>query len=219
MALATAFAFLVLLSSGASDVVPSGDEPSSTPLLPVPREHPNHTKGEVGKACSCWSWCHPQEVSDFFHRLPVVHSTGSPWVSYLRALYGREDVPLPLDLGSFGAFRLPPDNALVLGGGLGLPFSHRCDKATAMRARMPPCFEAGFEGTRRAGTERCEKWLNLTEARESTRPRMPDEKLSLQKSNYLELRWELPPAASSEPIQRSQRTQSPCSMEYLRTAS
>ena len=54
-------------------------------------------------ACYCFSTCDPYSTRNFLHQLPsVIRSEESPWVPYLRAVYG--DVSFPFDMTQLNYF-------------------------------------------------------------------------------------------------------------------
>ncbi|KAG8458166.1 hypothetical protein KFE25_011697 [Diacronema lutheri] len=103
--------------------------------------------------CACFSLCHPEEVRAFLIRLPRVESESSPWYAYLTAVYNTDRVPLPVDLRSFGAFQLPLNARQY--GQLHIPWARRQCGGPQGRSMAPPCARS-----------ECERWLNLTAARE-----------------------------------------------------
>lgn len=103
--------------------------------------------------CACFSLCTPEEIRHFLLRLPLVESTESPWYSYVLAIYNTNEVPLPIDMRTFGAFQLPRGSQSY--GQLHIPWAQsRCQSAGG-RSSAPQCARTV-----------CERWLNLTAARE-----------------------------------------------------
>eukprot|EP00966_Prymnesium_polylepis_P265674 6137519-Prymnesium_polylepis.1 len=73
-----------------------GPRPASVPeWLTATLTHHHHPQ------CECFSLCGAGEATNVFMRLPIVHADRhSPWLPYLRAVYG-ELPTLPLDLSKF----------------------------------------------------------------------------------------------------------------------
>lgn len=58
--------------------------------------------------CACFALCTDADALDFFSRLPVVTSTEfTSWLPFLRSIYNEEAPLLPIDLRTFGAWRVP----------------------------------------------------------------------------------------------------------------
>mmetsp|Transcript_26257 Transcript_26257/g.66646 ORF Transcript_26257/g.66646 Transcript_26257/m.66646 type:complete len:390 (+) Transcript_26257:181-1350(+) len=118
---------------------------------------PGFTTPKARPSCQCWSFCSPIEAHRFWARLPMVTSTGSAWYPYLQWIY-HSDVPLPVDLRSFGMFlftRAPE---------LGMPFDPRCKYDDP-----PPPIGCGDAACTTwpvtpsgCPDSTCARWLNLT---------------------------------------------------------
>ena len=80
------------------------------------RLHQQRSNGSAADPCMCFRMCTDADVLDFHARLPVVHSTQSPWHAYLSEVYGGVSdggvsaVRHPINLSTFEAFypTLPP---------------------------------------------------------------------------------------------------------------
>jgi hypothetical protein len=105
--------------------------------------------------CACFSLCTDLDASDFFSALPVVRSADSPWYPYLRAIYYQAEPPLPIDLRTFGLFRLPSDARPSRDTrSFRLPIVNDCHTQPEARA-FARCDES-----------ECARWLEPPEARE-----------------------------------------------------
>mmetsp|Transcript_22571 Transcript_22571/g.70683 ORF Transcript_22571/g.70683 Transcript_22571/m.70683 type:complete len:499 (+) Transcript_22571:60-1556(+) len=110
--------------------------------------------------CACFSFCHPEEIQEFFVRLPVVTSRSSPWVPYLRAVYDGDELRYPVDLfREFGAFLIPTE---LQRARIRLPLSLLCDNATK-RSALPMCSRST-----------CARWLDFSHERNEMLARMVD---------------------------------------------